>query len=92
MAVKTRAVTVGTTATRLDGDADQADRHAGESFAFYNSSGVTVYIGGADVTSTNGAPVAASSWSPGFDLASDDAIYGIVATGTAAVRVLESGV
>ena len=91
MAVKSRAVTVATTATRLD-STDETDDRSGSSIAVYNASSVTVYIGGSDVTTANGVPVSASSWSPGIDLGGNEALYGIVASGTAAVNVLEAGV
>lgn len=94
MSVSSRAVTVTTTATRLDSTSDHGTPHGsnGQAFTFHNGSAVTVYMGGSDVTTANGAPVAASSWAPGMDLTSGDIVYGIVATGTAEVRVLEVGV
>jgi hypothetical protein len=92
MAVKSRAVTVTTTATRLDGTTDQDDAMSGQSIAIYNGSAATVYIGGADVTTANGYPVAATSYGPGFDFSISDQLYGIVAAATSEVRVLESGV
>ena len=90
MALSSRAVTVTTAPTLLDAVGD--DNAINQSFSFYNGSAVIVYVGGSDVSSTNGAPVAADSWSPGMDLGSGDNVYGIVATGTAEVRVLEVGV
>lgn len=94
MAVSSRAVSVTTTATRLDSGSDAEDRVYGSSLSFYNESAVTVYLGGSDVTTANGVPVPADSWSPGLDLylTTDDAVYGIVAAGSAEVRVLETGV
>lgn len=92
MAVKSTAVSVTTSATRLDRVDDTGDAQAGESLAFYNNGAVPVYIGGSDVTSSNGAPVPALSWSPSFDLGGADALYGITASGSADCRVVESGV
>jgi hypothetical protein len=92
VAVKSRAVTVTTSATRLDGITDQDDAMSGQSIVIYNASAATVYVGGADVTTSNGAPVAATSWGPSFDLSISDQVYGIVAASTSEVRVLESGV
>lgn len=92
MALKSSAVSVATTATRLDTADDTGDHTAGESLVFYNNGAATIFVGGSDVSPANGAPVAASSWSPAFDLSSGDAVYGIVATGTVEARVLESGV
>jgi hypothetical protein len=92
MAVKSRAVTVTTSATRLDTTTDQDDAMSGESFAVYNASAAVVYLGGSDVTTSNGVPVAATSWGPSFDLSISDQIYGIVAASTSEVRVIETGV
>lgn len=100
MAVKSRAVSVATTATRLDSTTDIAPT----SLAVYNNGASTVYVGGSDVTTSNGVPVAANTWGPSIDLsaatrASDpnyntnaEAIYAIVASGTVEVRVIETGV
>lgn len=87
-----RAVSVGTSATRLDTADDTGDRQAGESLLVYNNSSVTIYIGGAGVTTSTGMPVAANSYGPGMDLQTGDALYGIVASGTAEMRVFETGV
>lgn len=92
MASLGRAVSVTTTATRLDSLTDGDDSVSGQSFAFYNNGAVTIYIGGAGVTTAQGAPVAAASWSPGADLNAGDAVYGIVASGTCEARVWEVGV
>lgn len=94
MAVKSRAVTVATTATQLDSTTDPHP-HGGAGapwLAFNNTSAVTVYVGGADVSTANGFPVAASAVSPAFGLGEGEAIYGIVAADTAAIRVIETGV
>lgn len=58
MAVKTRAVSVADTATRLD-TTDETDSVSGSSLAFYNNGASTIYVGGSDVSTANGAPVAA---------------------------------
>lgn len=92
MAVKSRAVSVATTATRLDLTTDNEDGVWSQSLTFYNNGAATVYVGGSDVTTANGAPVPAGTWSPGFDLNADEALYGIVASGTVEVRVIEVGV
>lgn len=95
MATDNNVVSVGITATRLDTVADQGDRKAGESITIYNDGAATVYIGGASVTASGakkGAPVPAASWGPGLDLGGDDGLYGIVASGTVNVIVLETGV
>lgn len=92
MAVKSRAVSVTTAATRLDTVDTAAVNEAAQSVAFYNAGSVTVYIGGSAVTTAAGTPVAASSWSPGIELAPGDGLFGIVASGTSECRVLEVGV
>lgn len=92
MAYKSRAVTVTTTATRLD-TADETDSYGGSVIAIYNLSASTVYVGGSDVTTANGFPVEASTGKFSVDSqVTTDALYGIVATGTAEVRVFEQGV
>lgn len=88
MALTSRAVTVTTSATRLDAtSADESRR--GSSVLPYNAGAVTVYLGGSDVTTANGVPMSASSYGPSYDLAVSDALYGIVASGTCDVRVQE---
>lgn len=90
MAVTSRAVTVTTTATRLDSTSDQSGEQA---FAFYNNSTSIVYVGPSNVTTATGTPVPAASWSPSISgLDATEGIYGIVGSGTAEVRVLEVGV
>lgn len=91
MSVKSTAVTVGTSPTRIDSTTFDR-RSEGVSVSFFNGGSGTVYVGGPDVTTSNGAPVAEDSWSPGFDLRPNDALYAVVATGTATVRVIEVGV
>jgi hypothetical protein len=88
MAVKARAVTVTDSATRLDSTAEE---WAGSSLIFYNNGSVTVFLGGSDVTTSNGVPVKAGTWSPAL-ASGKDAVYGIVASGTVEVRILEAGI
>jgi hypothetical protein len=90
MATKATAVTVTTTATQLDSTGD--GYRSSPALCFYNNGSVTVYVGGASVTSASGAPVPAGSWSPGFVLGENEALYGITASSTAECRVLEQGV
>jgi hypothetical protein len=92
MAANQRAVTVTTTATRLDPETE-ATSHDGSYAAIYNNGSVTVYIGfTSSVTTSNGFPLAAGA-SMSFEFGySGDALYGIVASGTADVRVLEGDV
>lgn len=90
MAVSARAVTVATTATQLDTNGRPRSR-GGQSLSAYNDGAATVYLGGADVTTAAGYPLAAGEHMA-FDLNGGDQLFGIVASGTVAVRVLEIGV
>jgi hypothetical protein len=56
-----------------------------------NGSGGTIYLGAAGVTSTNGAPVAASTSFTGY-LFPGDVVYAVTASGTSTVSVLQTGV
>lgn len=51
---------------------------------------VTVYIGASDVTTTSGVPLVAGATLTA-DLGGAEQLYGIVAAGTQAVRVLSTG-
>jgi len=86
--VQSTTTTVENTATPLPATA-LAGR---ESIAIINVNSVTktVYIGGSDVTTTNGYPL--TNTSPAISLDIDDSvvIYGIVTSGTADVRTLEA--
>jgi hypothetical protein len=93
MAFKSRAVTVTDTATRLD--SDEADtRYAGSAVGGKNVGANTIYVGGGDVTTANGVPVAAGEWLPGVgDINQGDKLYAVCAAGlTSEVRMLEVGV
>jgi hypothetical protein len=92
MAASSRAVTVTTTATRLDSTTDDADGPFGQGLAIYNNGSATIYLGGSDVTTANGSPVPAGTWGPGFEMHQQDELYAIVASGTVEVRVLEVGI
>lgn len=95
MALATAAVTVATTATLL------ATGGGGAVAAPYDQptvitvkpatagTGDSVFIGGSGVTTANGLPLGGGM---SFDLAAGEALYGIVASGTVAVRVLEHGI
>lgn len=88
MAVRSRAVTVGTTATRLDlAEGGQSS----EGGAFYNAGSATVYLGGSDVSTANGFALAAGE-RIGVDLAQQDELYAVAASGTVEVRTLEVAV
>lgn len=85
MAAASRAVSVTTTATRLD---NATSGSSSQGAAIYNNGAATVYVGGADVTTSNGYPLAAGAQLTA-DLTEGDALYGRVATGTVEVRVLD---
>ena len=63
-----------------------------ESIAIYNDTAVTVtlYIGGSNVTTTNGYPLTSACPSIAIDMDSSVDIYGITTGGTADVRILEA--
>jgi len=56
---------------------------------YNNSSTVTIYIGGSDVTSSNGIPVPPTSYSPILDVGASMIVYGLTSASTADIRVLE---
>jgi len=103
MASVARVVTVAVTATILT--ADQSDVAPGTSLAVYVPvGGATVFIGGVAVTTATGYPCLAGT-EHFFDLEStgnprllpsslnptSESLYGIVATSTQAVNVLQTG-
>lgn len=84
--VATTAVTVGTTATRLPGTS-QANRRA--LVAYNNSASTTIYVGGSDVTTTNGMVVPAGTATPALDIGPNVLVYAVCSSGSADVRVME---
>lgn len=91
MPLSTSSVTVGVTATQLS-VADRAGTANGQSVLVkVPAGGQTVYIGGADVMTTSGYPLAAGE-SLSLDVEGDDVVFGIVAATTQAVNVLRIGV
>lgn len=95
--VKSAQVSVTTTPTLLKPPVDSTDSTSGNSYAFHNMSSVIVWIGGSDVSTSNGYPVMAGFSSPtipggqvGGESAEGDDFYGVVASGTATVAVLRS--
>lgn len=87
MAVQAAQVSVGTTATLLSND----EGRDGSSILVQAPAGATLFVGGADVTSAQGFPVAAGQVLS-FDLRSTDALFGILASGSGTVSVLRGGV
>ena len=82
--VKTTAMTISTSAVAIPTSAVENRR----SIQIYNNSSNTLYIGGSDVTTSNGIPVSASSFSQALDMGQNMTLYG-VATGSSNIRVLE---
>lgn len=82
MPVISTDVNVGTARVRLDSG-------LGSSIVLFNSGALSVFVGGSTVTAATGTPVGAGSWSPSLDLNPGDGLYGIVASGSSDVRVLE---
>lgn len=91
MAVASTAVTVATTATLLVTGGSGAGRTPGTNAAIKPaaSGSAEVYLGGTDVSTANGFPLGTGIAMP---LNDDEELYGIVASGTVAIRVLESGI
>lgn len=93
MAVRSRVVSVETTATALNDSAGRGDPDRWPAVVLYNDGSVTVYLGGEDVTTsgdTKGLPLTAGA-SMDIDVP-DEIVYGIVASGTCDVIVFEVGV
>ena len=84
MAIKTPSTTVGTTATLLS-----ASRRGGTPTVVIAPQGGTVFVGGSDVTTSTGIPVPVGAV---FCLSTREAVYGIAASASTAVRVLQTDV
>lgn len=93
MAIKTRAVTVTTTAASLTALDDDTRGYLDvvRSIAIQNGGSVTVYVGGPDVTSANGYAIVAGS-ERSFDLVLGDDLWAVAASSTAACKILNTGV
>lgn len=90
MSIASAAVSVATTATAL---------HAAESagsdrvpLVVANVGAATIYVGGSDVTTSNGVPIAAGASLTVNELAPGEVLFGIVAASTVEARVLRQGV
>ena len=83
MSINASSVTVTTSATALaSADSDQ------DEVAITNTGATDVYVGPSGVTTASGFPVAAGG-SLSVTLPAGETIYGIVASGTEACRVLK---
>lgn len=90
MAFKGRRVTVTTTATRLTTAA--TDSVTGQAAVVKNDSAVNIDVGGDDVTAGAGFLVEPGATVPAEMTSNADILYGIVASGTASMSVLENGI
>lgn len=90
MSVQSASVSVGSTATALTAAESSGSDPVSVAVAV-PSGGVTVYVGGSDVTTGNGYPLAGGA-AMSIDLRQGERLYGIVASGTQSVNVLRSGV
>ncbi len=99
MAVRPNQVTVGTSAVRLDAVENSTQTTGANSYSGASAQTVlvtvpsTVYVGGHEGVATSGDqrgfPLAAGTYT--FQLRGDDALFGVVASSTAAVEVLQVG-
>lgn len=85
--IKTTSATVSSTLTVLPTYGVLDNRRA--VMVYNNSDTVTVYIGGSDVTSSNGMPVPPKSYSPIIDAGVRMILYGVTSSSTANVRCME---
>ena len=92
MAVRSNIVTVTTSTTALLTGSD-TDSNAGFRDALLKNTGAaTVYVGGTDVTTATGFPLAAGEGLALSELQPDSMPYGIVAAATCTVAVMQLGV
>jgi hypothetical protein len=96
MSINTQRVTVTTSPTELTATqpdfriAARRDRTGSYAAQVLIESSADLYIGGSNVTTANGFLVTADT-PVSFELFAGDRLYGVVATGTATVSVLQSG-
>lgn len=90
MAIASARPSVATTVTLLS-IGTEADNKAGRTTLVYNpTGGASVILGGNNVTATTGLELP-SGGSVAIDLAAGELLYGIVASGTQVVHVLQGG-
>ena len=56
---------------------------------YNNDASTTVFLGGTDLTASNGMPLAPKSFSPPLDAGPKMIVYGLTSSGTAEIRVME---
>ena len=89
MPVSHSRISVGTEATKLTND---YDGRSGQTINVQNpSGGVSVYLGGADVTTTDYGYLLGASTSFSVELQTGEKLYAVVASGTQTVNVLRQG-
>lgn len=88
MAVKAKRVTVTTSPTKIN--SKPTDGQSGAGGQARNRGASSVFVGGSDVTTATGYEVEAGDVIA-FDLDHGEDIYGIVASGTCVMHVLEGG-
>ena len=89
MAVVAALVAVGTTATLLT--STDGDRSAGSRLHINNTSGATLFLGGAAVTTVTGYPLVAGAVLSSLVLGEGEDLYAVVAVGVS-IPVLRVGV
>ena len=89
MAVSHARVTIGTTATLLS--ATNAGRDGQTMLVQNPTSGATVYLGGAGVTTTSYGYTLLAGTDMSIDLQNGESFYGVVASSTQTVNVLYQG-
>lgn len=89
MGAKATVVAVTTTPTVLNPVADSS--YGTSSLVILPPAGSTVYVGGPAVATTNGLPVTGGQ-SLAVDVDNQETIYGVVASGTVNVNVLQTGI
>lgn len=82
---RSTVVTVHTTPTLLNTLTDTSQGYS--SIALSPPAGTTLYVGDATVTTATGFPVTGTL---ALDLDNNETVYGVVATATATVNVLET--
>jgi hypothetical protein len=89
MSIRSAQVSVGTTPKPLG--SLEADHRNGNAIAVTAPAGADLYLGGPDVTSTTGFRLAAGG-TASLDLSPSELLYGVLASGTGTVFVLQTGV
>ena len=92
MAINHALVSVGTSATLLTVAASGGGKDGSTILVQNPSGGVSVYLGGAGVTSSSYGYILAANSNISIELNQDEALYGVVASSTQSVAVLRQGV